>query len=398
MAEIVTVVIDGFALQGWQSIGVNWGAEAAAIAFSLAAANPAWSQAAQALRRGKLLEVYCAPDTDATLGQFEQAKATLLCTGYVDDYGVESTPASRKVGISGRSKAGDAIDCPPVKHKTGLEENKTLLEVARRFDEWGINFTSDLKLPKIPEFQVVPGQPLFVALEREARYHGALLMGQPDGGVAITRAGKKRHAGALVHGQAPAEDWKLNLSIQNKRSEIHVRGQRTLGATKKELRQNEVAKDGSVGRHRPYILWNEGDQTSEELRRRGEWERLRRSGSGIALTVKVSTWRDEAGQIWTPGYLLAVVWDEEGIDQDLCIKSVALDQSEADGEGGGTHAVLTLVDPKTLGAEDGGSGSGSGAGNGGGTKGGAFSNDLDGPGLSGDFSGGASSAGTSNDL
>ncbi|WP_375455654.1 phage baseplate assembly protein [uncultured Methylobacterium sp.] len=386
LPEIVTLVVDGQALQGWQTVAVTRAAEAAAIHFSLAASNPAWSAQAKLLRRGRLLEIYTSPDAGQGMGSF--SGGDLLCTGHVDEYEVESAVGTHEVGISGRSKAGDAIDCPPVRHKTGLVENKDLKDVATEFDEWKIGFQADVALPKLPEVQLVPGQSMFQVLEREARHLGVLLTGQPDGSVKITRAGSNRHAGALVHGEPPCGRWKLNISIRNKRSAVHVRGQRSSGTDRESLRQEEVARDGSVGRHRPYILFNEGDHTSKELKRRGQWERLRRSGSGISIALRVSTWRDDGGQLWQPGHLVPVVWDEEEIDQDLAVKSVTYNQAVTDGEGGGTWADLTLVDPRTLGGKAAGSGSGSGAGGGGGSESEDFAGGL---GDDADFGGGNTS-------
>jgi len=365
--ELVTVVVDGKALQGWQSVHITRSAKAAAIPFSLGASNPAWSVDARAMRRGKMIQIYTAPDTGGGLGRF--TGGDLLCTGYVDTYEAEIGESAHEVGVSGRSKPGDAIDCPPVRHKTGLVENKTLLEAANEFDEWGIGFTSDLNLPKLAEVQLVPGEPLFYTLEREARHLGALLMGQPDGSVAITRAGKNRHAGALVEGHSPITGTiKIRWGVESKRSEIRVRGQRTDGVGKESLRQEEIERDETVGRHRPYILFNEGDQTSKELRRRARWERLRRAGSGLSIGLKVSTWRDAAGTLWQPGWLIAVKIPSEDVDQDFAIASVTYDQAVTEDGGSGTTAELTLVDPRTLGGKGSGSGSGSGAGDGGGTK------------------------------
>ena len=373
--ELITLTVDGQALQGWQGVHVTRSAKAAAIGFTLRASNPAWSAQARLVRRGKLVQIYTAPLAgEDGFGSFSAANADLLCTGYADDYEVESAPGTHDVGISGRSKAGDAIDCPPVKHKTGLEENKTLLEAAKAFDEWGINFTSDQVLSKLREIQLVPGEPLFSTLEREARHCGVLLAGQPDGGVKITRAGKNRHAGVLVHGQSPCKRWKLSCSIENKRSKVHVRGQRSLGTDSDALRQEEQAEDDSVGRHRPLIVHHEGDHVDKELKRRADWEMLRRSGAGISIQVKVATWRDEAGKLWEPTHLVAVQWGDEEIDQDLAIATVVFNQDAGEA---GTWADLTLVDPRTLGADGAGKGSGSGAGNGGGEEGSDFGAGLD---------------------
>lgn len=367
--EFITLLVDGQALQGWQSVTITRSAEAAAISFSLNATNPAWSAQAQLLRKGKVVEIYTTLGGD--FGAF--GGGDLLCTGYVDDYEADiGEGASRAIVLSGRSKAGDAIDCPPAKHKTGLVENKDLLGVAKEFDEFGIGFFTDQKLKKIPMVQHVPGQSMFKTLEREARVHALLLTGQPDGRVKITRAGSNRHAGALIEGFPPVRSIKFRFSIRNKRSTIKVRGQTRLGVGKTALRQEVEVEDPSVERHRPEVVHHEGSNVEKELRERAEWQRLRRSGSGISAIFKVSTWRDEAGSLWEPGRIVAIQSDTEEVDQDLAISSVAFAQVTGEGEGAGTFATLTLVDPRTLGGKGAGSRSGSGAGNGGG-KGGSGS-------------------------
>lgn len=361
--EIVSLVVGGYALQGWQGVHITRSADAPAISFSLRCTNPAWTTEADAVRRGGLVEIRSTPDENVG----SQGGGDLMVTGYADNYESETgKSAHREVGISGRSKAGDAIDCPPAKHKTGLVKNKDLLGVAKEFDEFGIGFFTDQKLSAIPKVQHVPGQPFFVTLEREARREALLLMGQPDGRVKITRASSDRHAGALVEGQAPVESLKLRISIKNKRSHVHVYGQKSLGADKDALQQEETEEDDSVDRYRPEVLLNEGSDTDKELKRRAKWRKLRRSGSGIAISACVASWRDEAGTLWEPGRLLAVRMASDGIDQDLAIETVTFNQVVGEGEGSGTWADLTLVDPRTLGGKSAGSGSGSGAGNGGG--------------------------------
>ncbi|ACL57417.1 phage baseplate assembly protein [Methylobacterium nodulans] len=360
--EIVTLVVDGQALQGWQQVSVTRSAEAAAISFSLVATNPAWSQQARLLRRGKLVQIYTAPDTEGQgFGSFNPGDADLLCTGYVDDYDVEiGAKGHREVGVSGRSKAGDAIDCPPAKHKTGRVENKDLKGVCDEFDEWGIGFKADIPLKKLRDVQTVPGESFFKTVEREARRIGALLTGQPDGSVKITRAGKTRHAGALVEGQSPVTKWKLRFSIQNKRSPIIVRGQTARGTGGKALRQEEREEDPSVERYRPEILFNEGSDTAKELKRRAKWQQLRRSGSGVTASPCVATWRDAGGKLWEPGFLVAARVPSEDLDQDLAIKTISFVQVMGEGEGAGTYADLVLVEPRTLGGAKSGGGSSSG--------------------------------------
>ncbi|GJD51080.1 hypothetical protein OPKNFCMD_3831 [Methylobacterium crusticola] len=339
--EIVTLIVDGHGLIGWQDVSVDRSMESAEISFTLGATNPSWSAEAKALRHGREVEIRTAP---AGRGGGE-----LLVKGHVTAYGAKYGKSSKAVTVEGKSKSADAVDCHPVKHKTGRFENKTLLEIANELDEVRCGYSTDQKLEPIPKVQRRPTDTIHQTIEREARRLGLMLSGQPDGSVKITRAGTKRHAGALVLGQSPIEDLDVRIKCDAKHSPIVGRGQRAKGTGKESLRLEEQETDPSVGRNRPLLIIPEGDWTKKELKKRLRWERLRRAAYGTTITVKVSTWRDEAGQLWTPGHLMAIQVDPEDVDSDFALSTVNFRQDRE----GGTLAYLTFVDPKAQGGKKG---------------------------------------------
>lgn len=347
LPEYVTLTVDGYVLEGWQSVEVTRSAQHGAIAFTLEATNPTWSAPAKALRRGRSVEIRTSPDQ----GTARRGGGDLLCAGAIDTYNSHIAVRSKSVTISGRSKGRDAIDCPPVKHKTGRVENKTLVDVAKEFDEFRIGFSTDQELDKIPMVQREPREPMLATIEREARRQGLLLAAQPDGSIKLTRANTKRHAGALVEGQSPTREWDINVAPHMKRSPIVVRGQKRLGTGKDGLRQEQQDDgDDDVG-HRPHLVLAEGDYTLKDLQKRAKWERLRAAGHGIQVTPCVSRWRDDNGELWDPGRLMAIRVPSEDIDQDLTLSLAKFSQKI--GEANGTMANLTFVDPKALGGKAG---------------------------------------------
>lgn len=345
--EIVSLVVDGFGLRGWQDVSVDRSMESAEISYTLGASNPSWSAEAKRLRNAKEIEIRTAPRSGG--GTARPGGGDLLCAGHTSGYAAEydGKGATKKVTVDGKSKAADAIDCHPVKHKTGRVENKTLLEVAKELDEVRCGFSADIPLKKIPKVQRQPGDTIFQTIEREARRIGAMLAGQPDGSIKITRAGTKRHAGALVLGQAPVENMSVKLRTDQKFSPIVGRGQRAGGTGKDNLRQEERETDKSVTRNRPLLVIPEGDWTKKEFKKRLRWERLRRAAYGTTITVRVSTWRDAAGELWEPGRIMAIVNEPEDIDGDYLLSTANFRQ----GDEGGTQAFLTFVDPKSQGGK-----------------------------------------------
>ncbi len=332
--EEVTLVVGGTALRGFQEMNVKRSAEEAAIAFGFKATNPSWTADAFALRVGAAVEV--------------RTGSELMCRGYIDEYnGDHGESGSHEVRCSGRSKAQDAIDCPPAKHKTGRIEKKTLLQAAKEFDEFGLSWTADVPLKPIAKIQRNPDETVFETVERYARREGLMLQGEPDGGIKITRAGTKRHAGALVEGSPPIKKFGVAFSAKDKKSPIVVRGQRATGTDAKSLRQEIQSFDPSVGRYRPLVLFVEGDVDDKKLKKRAEWERSRRSGAGVKVSITVAGWRDEAGELWKPGRLLAVSFPSERLDQDMSLSSVDFKQSSS-----GTTADLEFVDPRAQGGKN----------------------------------------------
>ena len=178
-----------------------------------------------------------------------------------------------------------------------------------------------------------------------------MLVGQPDGRVMITRAGTKRHAGALVVGQSPVERMGVTIATDNKFGKVAVRGQRRVGTGKDALRQEHVDQDGDS--LRSLLVIAEGDHTNADLQTRAKWERLRLAGYGIRPRANVSTWRDAGGVIWDPGRLVAIQNDVEQVFGDFTLSSASLSLTDGSGSGAGTAARLEFVDPRAHGGKAG---------------------------------------------
>lgn len=336
LTEDVSLDVGGQRLRGFQEVNVVRSLRAATISFGIKATNPAWEADAFTLRFAR----------DITI----RAGSDLMLVGDIDDYEGESGPgARREVRISGRSRSARAVDSPPVKHRTGRIENKTLLEAAKELDEFGVGFTADVPLKPIALIQRHPADSVFQTLERYARGQGLMLAAQSDGTIRITRGGEKRHAGALGEGAAPVLSIKVKVSEKNKASQQVVRGQRRVGTDPEALRQEETVFDPATGRYRPAIIFGETDQDRGEARRRGEWQRLREGAfGGISATVTVAGWRDEAGTLWEPGRLVWLSAPTDRVEQDMRVESVTFTQNDD-----GTKAQLTLADPRASGGAKG---------------------------------------------
>jgi prophage tail gpP-like protein len=348
--EIITIVVGGYEIRGFEEIDVRRSMKEAAIAFSLKATWPQGSTTARMLRQADEIEIYTSPASGAR----RSGRGELLCRGAIDSYEADIGEGNSKtIVLHGRSHARDAIDCTPVRHKTGRVENKDLLGVANDLGaEFDVKWSTDVKLDKIDKVQRRPDDTLFQTIEREARTQGLMLLGLPEGGVRFTRAGTTRHAGALREGMPPVNRVSVRLQKAAERSEIHARGQRAHDWDDDALLQDEVLKPDypvrGTRRHRPQAVYVEGDRHPNMLKRRAGWQHLR-SFEGNAIQLRVSRWRDEGGLIWEPGRLMALQVPSEELDVDFTLSEVTLRQGI--GQNAGTRAELVFVDPRTHGGD-----------------------------------------------
>ena len=337
--EFVSLIVDGKELRGFQEVQITRSSENAAISFALQCTNPSWSDDAWALKAGAAVEL--------KTSRGGRGGGELLVKGYIDEYEASYGEGdSKDVRISGRSKSADMIDCPPAKHKTGRIEKKNLKDAAAEFDEFDVGIKSDVPLRVIDKIQRDPRETAFQTIERYARSEGLLLIGEPDGSINITRAGKKRHGGQLLVGARPILKISVKFSAKDKKTPVVSRSQSGLGADSKALRKEEKIYDESVGRYRPALVFPEREAAEAEVKRRADWKRLRAHGTGVSATIDVAGWRDDGGKLWSPGWLVAVKHEAERLDQDLSISTVTYRQTAK-----ATQSTTTLIEPKAQGGK-----------------------------------------------
>lgn len=284
----------------------------------------------------------CMPDDEATV----TVSGTLWGTGYVRDVNGSHDEGERRYEVTFVSRTCDATECS-IEHPTGLKRDADMVAIAKEFDTLGVGVEGDdVKTLKKAVHKVRPGETLFDTLETDARGQGVLIQDTPAGKLRLADKPEGRHSGGLTRGGNIIRA-SGSLSGAKSFSKVKVRGQASEGTTSAALRPEAEAK-GTARRNRPLIVMHEGEATSGRLKKRAEWEARRAAGFGVSCTVTVPGWRDAGGQIWTRNYLVAVADDWLGIDQDMVIASVALDQDAIDG----TTATLSLKDPRTLGGEN----------------------------------------------
>jgi prophage tail gpP-like protein len=333
--EWVTVETQGRQYSTWIEVTVDAGAQQAARAFSIIAAEP--NQLIQD-------EWVFRPGAEVSV----RASGSLLVKGYVDDYAPEFGVDFHRAVISGRSKSKDCIDCSAV-HEKGEWKKKKIDEIAKDLlKPFKIDIQSQLKSKEIPVWRLAPAATVFEEIEAMARQEGALIIGKADGSLSLTKADKfGMHSGAIQEGvniiQASAQ-----LSERTKHDKVHARGQKRLGSGEDSHRLEYVSRDETVERHRPKIVLAEGDTDKERIKERAKWQTARNAGWATTATIKVIGWRDSAGELWDPEKLVFVESKRLKISQMMAIRHLRFLQNDSEG----TVTTLSLVDPQALGGKD----------------------------------------------
>ncbi len=349
--EVVTVLADGQPFGAVKHCELEAAFHHAAHAFSF-----------EVMPSPALLTTF-APGTPLQI----MGNGDVMFTGFVDRLQL----GFRRFVVSGRSKTQDLIDCSAIDAGgTGNFQNQNLLQIAQGLAQpFGVRVTTDQQLDQIEDYQLVPGESPFAACERLARPQGLTLSAQYDGSLKITRPGTQRHAGGLFQGQPPLRSLEADLDWSHLHSPVIVRGQSPTGTDSAALQveakgtnadvwgdappstpgaftgAQTTAGVGAGGRYRPLVHVEDSAVDGATAQTLADARSQREAGEAIKATAMVAGFRDQAGTLWTPGWLVWVESPLLGLCQALMIKRVKFSQHR----NGGSTARLELVDPRAFG-------------------------------------------------
>ncbi|WP_296201458.1 hypothetical protein [uncultured Hyphomicrobium sp.] len=286
-----------------------------------------------------------------------------MVTGFINTTAIKVSPTSHSVTIDGKSQGADCIK-GSVDHDKHEWRDKDIVQIANDTGT-GVKFKTDEAVKKIPVTRANVGQKAVTYIGKLARKQGLFLCGEPDGSVNITRHGKYRHAGAIIEGFNLIEGEAV-FSEEERFAEHKVKGHQPQGSGEKNFRYEEKAKDSGARDGPKRVLTPRTALDRGEARQKAEQSANNSYGSSVQFTAKLQGFRDEAGMLWTPGWLVMVVSPSCDVAMELAIDEVNWSQDAT----GGSFSNLSLVHPSALGGGGGGK-SGSAGGGGGGQFGGA---------------------------
>lgn len=263
-----------------------------------------------------------------------KANAELLLTGYVEDLDLSIDPqGGRVLNISGRSKAADLIDSSV---SGNFRRQNTLQIIEKLAAPFGIEIETDGSqwddfLTYTPEF----GQRVIGAIYNGLQLQQKTLSVTSAGNLRIWDADNRPSQGAIGRG---IERANVKINTTRRFSEYGAYGQDA--AWFEGVQASEIAgrAEDAAMRFRPKVFFPDMEMTTPRAKEAANRAAKRGFGKSNQISVTVTGWRNDDGEIWAPNSRVWVDLPEVGSAGDMVIQSVSLSQSLTTG----TTADLTM--------------------------------------------------------
>ena len=352
MAEL-ELTCNGRVHAGWESMRISRSMEHCANSFQLAVSELWPGQASTySIMPGAPCEVRLA--------------GTTVISGYVDDVSLEQDAQRHAVGVTGRDKAADLVDCSAVV-KGGQWLGQRVEAIAAQLAKpFGITVSTAVDTGKpLTSFALQEGETVFDAIDRAARMRALLLVSDAKGGLVITRASTDTVATPLVMGVNVLQAT-VKMSLRDRFSLYIAKGQKSpamafqertgtgspgasasvvAAAAKAAVQMRAESKDPEVPRYRPMIITGECQDVAASLQQRVQWEANVRAARSVEVVVRVAGWAHADG-LWEPNKLVTVSLPSLRIARGkLLIKAC---QYSLGADGSNTELTMTRPDAFTL--------------------------------------------------
>ncbi|EKN3888077.1 phage baseplate assembly protein [Yersinia enterocolitica] len=322
MNNDVTLRVNGREWVGWTSVSISAGIERLARDFNVEITRQ-WPGSEEAgrlqprVKKGDAVTVLIGTD--------------LVVTGYIDATPVRYDARSVSVGIVGRSKTEDLIDCAAlITQFTGRSFVQIATQLAAPFSVSVVN--AGVENTPMQGLQVDYGETVVDVLDKMMGIQQVLAYDNPAGALVIGPVGASHTVTALVLGENIIS-CDTEQSIKDRFSEYVVAGQRSGNdddfgtATTNAIRAKTV--DGGVSRYRPMVIKQSGNATGGSVIERSQFEMLRRAARTDEVTYTVQGWRQGNGDLWSPNQLVTVFDPVLGFNnREMLIAEVTYSKNE----------------------------------------------------------------------
>lgn len=354
--DVVTLVVNGEEYGGWKAVRIEAGIERQARSFDLSVTDrwPGQTDIPRRIREGDLCQVFIGAD--------------LVLTGFVDATPIRYDGTSVGVGVKGRSKTADLVDCcpvptgvataasggmwrdvigpdgkkpnvinPPAKTASQWRNQKLEVIAAALAAPYGIRVLSEVDTGRpIAEHQVDVGETVFESIDRMMRIRHVLSTDNEKGDLVFIDVGSAGRSDTpiklgvnILEGDAP-------LDYKGVFSEYIVKGQKAgnddqfgVDASEEEgvssgaSPQTASVRDARATRRRVLVIKQSGQADDGTCQDRAEYEKAYRAAKALETRYTLVGWRQTGGELWKQNQIVRVVDPLVGFDVDMVIAELA---------------------------------------------------------------------------
>lgn len=366
-ANIVRMLVNGVEFGGWKSVRIGAGIERQARSFDLSVTDE-WpgsrNDIPRRVRPGDACEIYIGTDR--------------VLTGYVDGTPIKYTGKTVTVGVSGRSKTADLVDCcpvqgtrdasgpaaaggnrwqqlgvqgvsgsnpapaaraiaPNVKGGSGGQWRAAKLEqiAADMAAEYGVKVVAEVDTGAALTHQVQQGETVFESIDRMLRMRHCLATDNALGELVFVVAGSGGKATTSLELGRNIREGDAPLNFSKVFSEYVCKGQKSVSnqqaddagddvdaAIESSIGSSASVTDSRVNRRRVLVLRQSGQADEGTVGDRVKFERANRAAKALETVYVVDGWRQEGGALWVQNQQVRVIDALIGFDAEMLIAEV----------------------------------------------------------------------------
>lgn len=382
----VRLVVNGVEFGGWKNVRIETGIRRQARSFDLDVTDrwPGSTDVPRRVKAGDACELYIGGDR--------------VATGYIDGTPIRYDGVSVKVGIRGRSKTADLVDCCPVQGSKGGSGggdsgNRWTKLGVRAIDsvgdaaparvvsgnvkggsggQWrgakleqiaadlalpyGITVKAEVETGAALAHQVQQGETVFESIDRMLRMRHCLATDNADGELVFIVAGSGGQAGTslelgrnIMVCDAPLDFSKVfseyickgQKSVTSQQTDESEEGEDVDTAVTSSISSSASVTDNRVSRRRILVLKQSGQVDEGTCADRVNFERAHRAAKALETVYTVGGWRQDDGSLWVQNQAVRVIDPVVGFDVDMLIAEVVYLEDE---QGQRTELTVGPVD------------------------------------------------------
>ena len=294
-ADRLILRVAGTDWEGWQRVSVTRSVEQVPSSFEI--------EVTERYPTGGQISIKPGDPCQVLLG------GAVVLTGWIARSAATINPTAHDVRISGRSKSSDLVDCSAFVGSQDSPQyqikSAPAVEVIRQLAG---AYKVDVQAkagngPTLNNFRIAPGETPWELIDRITRYSKMLAYDAADGSLILAQAGQESQASGFKQA-INVESASINWTMDQRFSEYEgflIATQVLSDGSGRPGPRGEIERDEAVPRYRKRIIISEQTDLGKSLvHDRIVWEKNRRAGRSIAVTVTADSWRDTGGNLWEP--------------------------------------------------------------------------------------------------